>query len=189
MITHLRGWCCCIIVAFCLISNWKHFKFKIVWRGSSLHIDLCAIEYSLRDAPTALKLWSMGMKRVSIFGIWCENCPLPLPTFRANYWLIKWICWQNVLRQYDFWPSELHEKSLTLLGKICLSSLFSKINWSYDRQNGSAVIWDQKFLLKSDLYLDIKMKVSSVFSMWCIRFWPTIYIRHMMTHILKLTYN
>ncbi len=91
-------------------------------------------------------LWSMGMKRISIFRIWRENCPLPLPTFHANCWLIEGICWKNVFRQYDFWPSELHEKILTLLGKICLHSLFSKMNWSYNRHNVSATELHEKIL-------------------------------------------
>ncbi len=181
-----------------MIYTYKLFKvFPQYFTGSSLefvnkaqNIDLCVIEYSLGDAL----LWSMGMKRVSIFGIWRENCPLPLPTFHANCWLIKRNCWQNVLWQYDFWLSELHEKILTLLGKICLSSLFSKINWSYNRHNVSAAIWDQKFLSKSDLFcpdrlhLDVKMKVSSLSSTWCIRFWHTIYRHQTMTQILESAY-
>ncbi len=121
------------------------------------------------------------MKRVSIFGIWHEICPLSLPSFHVNFWPIKWFWWQNVFRHYDFWPSELHEKILTLFWKICLSSLYSKINWSYNCHNVSATIWDQKFLLKSDLYgsdllyLDIKMKVSPMASTLWTQFWPTIY--------------
>ncbi len=107
---------------------------------------LCAIEYSLGDAPTALKHGDEACIR-----IWHLMWKLSLPTFHANCWLIKQNCWQNVLRQYDFWLSELHEKILTLPGKICLSSLFSKINWSYNIHNVSAAIWDQKILLKSDL--------------------------------------
>ncbi len=97
-------------------------------------------------------LWNMGMKRVSILGIWREMCTLYLPTFHANCWLIKWICWKIFFRQYDFWPSELHEKILTLHGKICLSSLFKKINWNYNLHDVSATIWDKNFLLNSDLY-------------------------------------
>ncbi len=137
-------------------------------------------------------LWRMGMKRVSIFGIWHEICTLSLPTFHANCWLIKWICWKNVFQQYDFCTSELLENILTLLGKIRLSSLFSKINWSYNRHNVSATIWDQKFLLQSDLYcsdclhLDIKMNVSPMASTRC---WPTIYILQMITLKLHLAYN
>ncbi len=138
-------------------------------------------------------LWSMGMKRVSIFSIWREICPLPLPTFYVNCWPIKWSGWQNFLRQCDFWPSELHEKIVTMFGKIHLSSLFSKINWSNSRHDVSATIWDQKFLLKLDLYgshllhLVIKMKVSPMASTWWTRFWPTIYILQMMTlkHYIK----
>ncbi len=137
-------------------------------------------------------LWSMGMKRVSIFGIWRENSPLPLPTFHANCWRIKRNCWQNILRQYDFRPFELHEKILTLLGK---SSFFGKINCSYNRHNVSAAIWDQKFLSKSDLYcldrlhLGVKIKVLFVASTWCIRFWHTIYRHQTMTQILESAYH
>ncbi len=142
-----------------------------------------------------LLLWSMGMKSVFIFGVWRENCSLPLPTFHMYCWLIKWICCQNVLRQYDFWLSELHQKILTLLGKHFLSSLFSKLNWSYNCHNVSAAIVDQKFLLKSDWYCpdhlhrDIKTKVSSVSSTWCIQFWHNIYRQQRMTQILILAYN
>ncbi len=156
------------------------------------HIDLCAIEYSLGDALTALKHGDEACLHIWYL---TENCLLPLPTFHANCWLIKRNCWQNVLRQYDFWLSELHEKILTLLGKICLSSLFSKINWSYNRHNVSAAIWNQKFLSKSDLYcldrlhLGIKMKVLSVSSTWCIRFWHTIYRHQTMTQILESAYH
>ncbi len=109
---------------------------------------------------------------------------------------ISMLCYvmaSNVLgcRPYDFWPSELHEKILTLLGKIRLSLLFSKINWTYNSHNMSAAIWNQKFLLKSDLccpdhlHRDMKMKVSSMGSRWCIRFWHTIYRHQLMTQILK----
>ncbi len=52
------------------------------------HINLCAIEYSLGDAHTVLNHRG-GMKRVSIFGIWRQICPLPLSTFHAYCWLIK----------------------------------------------------------------------------------------------------
>ncbi len=88
------------------------------------------------------------------------------------------------------WTAELHEKILILLGKICLSSLFSKINWSYNRHDVFATIWDQKFMLKSDLYcpdrlhLGVKMKVSSMASTWCIQLWHTIYRHQTKTQIL-----
>ncbi len=144
------------------------------------------------DAPTALKNGDEACLH-----IWHLTSKLSIasPNFSCECWLIKWICWQNVLRQYDFWPSKLHEKILTLHGKIWLSSLFSKIYWSYNCHNVSATIWDQKFLLKSDLYcpdhlhLDIKTKVSSVSSTWCIQIWHTIYRHQMMTQILKSAYN
>ncbi len=83
------------------------------------------------------------MKHVSIFGIWREICALSFPTFHANCWLIKCF-FGNMISDYAW---ELHEKNLTLLGKIRLSSLFSQINWSYNHHNMSAAIWDQKILL------------------------------------------
>ncbi len=99
--------------------------------------------------------------------------------FSAIWFLTIWTTWENS----DFvWESRL-------------SSLFSKINRSYNRHDVSATIWDQKFLLKSDLYgsdrlyLDIKMKVSPMASTWWTRFWPTIYTHQMMTLKLNLSYN
>ncbi len=153
---------------------------------NSTHSDLCAIEYSFGDARTALKHVDEACLH-----IW----HLPLPTYHANYWLIKWFCWQFFFREYDFWPSEQHRDILDLLEKIHLSSFFSKINWSYNRHDVSATIWDQKFLIKSDfhgsdcLHLDIKRKVSPMASTWWTWCWPTIYIRQMMTLKLNLAYN
>ncbi len=159
----------------------------MIWKWA-LHIDLCVIEFSLGDARTALKhgdeeclhIWHL----TSNLSIASPNLSCELLTDKIN--LLK-----NLFQHYDFWPSELHEKILTLLGKIRLSPLFSKLNWSYNRHNLSAAIWDPKFLLKWDkycpdhLHLDIKIKVLSVASTWCIRFRPTIYIHQMMTQILK----
>ncbi len=89
----------------------------------AVHIDLCVIEYSLVDTPTALKhgdeaclhIWHL----TSNLSIASPNLSCELLTNRMNL-LIK-----NVLGQFDFWPSKLHEKILTLLVKIRLSSLFS----------------------------------------------------------------
>ncbi len=99
-----------------IISPLPFLHVAVSWLSVSVgggHIDLCAIEYSLGDALTALKHGGEACLH-----IWHLMIPLHLPTFHVNCWLIKRNCWQNILQQYDFWQSELHEKILTLLGKI-----------------------------------------------------------------------
>ncbi len=145
------------------------------------HIDLYVIEYSLGDAPTALKhgdeaclhIWHLTTNLSIAF----PNLSCELLTDKMNL-LIKCslAIWFLTIR--TTW-----ENSVFTWENSFLSSLFSKKKWSYNRHNVFAAIWDQTFLLKSDLYcpdyrhLGIKMKVSFMSSMWCIRFWHTIY-RH-----------
>ncbi len=97
---------------------------------------------------------------------------LPLPTFHSNCWLIRWICRENVLCQYDFWTSDLHGEIPTLHEKICLRSLCSKINWSHNHHKVSAVIWDQKSLLKSNLFCSDHLHFSTQF--WSSPFWYVV---------------
>ncbi len=156
------------------------------------HIDLCAIEYSLGDAPTALKHWDGACLHIwhlmwNLYivspNIWCElltdKMNLLIKCFSAIWFLTIWTTWENS----DFAWENLFK------------FIISKLNWSYNRHDVTAAIWDQKFLLKSDLYcpdrlhLDIKMTVSSVASTWCVRFWHTIYRPQTMTQILKSAYN
>ncbi len=171
----------------CMISTFLRSMSMYTW-----NIDLCAIEYSLGDAPTALKhgdeaclhIWHL-MSKLSIAS---SNHSCKLLTDKMNL-LIKcssaiwFLTIQNTLENSHFAWENLFK------------FIFSKINWSYNRHNVSATIWDQKFLLKSDLYcpdhldLHIKTKISSAFSTWCIRFWDTLYRHQMMTQLLKLSYN
>ncbi len=164
------------------------------WRMLAFLIDLCAIEYSFGDTQTALKhgdeaclhIWHLMWNLYIV----SPNLSCELLTEKMNllkkYFSAIWFLTFFIKYMRKFW---------LCLGKFVLSSLFSKINWNYHCQDVSATIWDQKFMFKSDLYgsvrlhLGIKMKVSSVSSTWCIRFWHTIYRHQMMTQILKSAYN
>ncbi len=153
---------------------------------------MCVIEYSFGDARTALK---HGVE--ACLHIWhlTWNLYIPSPNLSCELLTNKMNLLKKCFSARWFLTISTTWENLTLLGKICLGSLFSKINWSYNRHNVSAKIWDQKFLSKSNLYcpdrlhLGVKMKVSSVASMWCIRFWHTIYRHQTMTQILESAYH
>ncbi len=101
------------------------------------------------------------------FDVKIVHC-LSQPFMRIADLLIKRNCWQNVLQQYDFWPSELHEKILTLPGKIRLSSLFSKINWSYN-----VTMCQPPFEIRKSgkNQTDIALIISIMVSKWRSRMW------------------
>ncbi len=148
------------------------------------HIDLCCIEYSFGDAWTALKhgkeaclhIWHlMWISYIVSPKLSCElltdKMNLLKKSFSAIWFLTIGTTWENS----DFaW--------------VNLFKLFSKINWSYNRHNVSAA----RNSFQNWIYIALivcKMKVLSVASTWCIRFWHTIYRHQMMTQILESTYN